>query len=124
MSGIFGIASRQDCMDELFYGTDYHSHLGTQFGGLAIQGTRVHLVIVAGSQRDPDGPVDGHGQYEAVVVVGVLADQVDPPGRPDDVRRRRAETTLKRLCNGLFERHSSANTSLPGASAPSIAPTL
>ena len=40
MSGIFGVASRQNCMDDLFYGTDYHSHLGTEFGGLCIQGTR------------------------------------------------------------------------------------
>jgi len=38
MSGIFGIVSRRDCLEDLFYGTDYHSHLGTQFGGLAVYG--------------------------------------------------------------------------------------
>ena len=38
MSGIFGIASKEDCFDDLFYGTDYHSHLGTQFAGLAVYG--------------------------------------------------------------------------------------
>ncbi|MFH0913606.1 MAG: amidophosphoribosyltransferase [Candidatus Omnitrophota bacterium] len=38
MSGIFGIVSHRDCLEDLFYGTDYHSHLGTQFGGLAVYG--------------------------------------------------------------------------------------
>ncbi len=36
MGGLFGIASREDCVDDLFYGTDYHSHLGTRRGGLAV----------------------------------------------------------------------------------------
>ena len=35
MSGVFGVASRDDCVSDLFYGTDYHSHLGTRRGGLA-----------------------------------------------------------------------------------------
>ncbi|MCX5715193.1 MAG: amidophosphoribosyltransferase [Candidatus Omnitrophica bacterium] len=35
MSGIFGVISKKNCQEDLFYGTDYHSHLGTQFGGLA-----------------------------------------------------------------------------------------
>ena len=38
MSGIFGIVSKDDCAEALFYGTDYHSHLGTEFGGLAVLG--------------------------------------------------------------------------------------
>jgi amidophosphoribosyltransferase len=36
MGGIFGVASRSDCVLDLFYGTDYHSHLGTKRGGLAV----------------------------------------------------------------------------------------
>ncbi len=36
MSGIFGVVSKKDCADTLFYGTDYHSHLGTEYGGLAV----------------------------------------------------------------------------------------
>ncbi len=36
MSGIFGVVSKKDCIQDLFYGTDYHSHLGTEYGGLAI----------------------------------------------------------------------------------------
>ena len=35
MGGFFGIASRQDCMMDVFFGVDYHSHLGTRRGGMA-----------------------------------------------------------------------------------------
>jgi len=34
MSGIFGIVAKSNCSHDLFYGTDYHSHLGTEFAGL------------------------------------------------------------------------------------------
>jgi amidophosphoribosyltransferase len=37
MGGIFGIASKEDCVSDLFYGTDYHSHLGTRYGGMAVR---------------------------------------------------------------------------------------
>ena len=33
MGGLFGIASKDDCVLDLYYGTDYHSHLGTKRGG-------------------------------------------------------------------------------------------
>jgi amidophosphoribosyltransferase len=36
VSGIFGVISKNNCPRDLFYGTDYHSHLGTQFAGLAV----------------------------------------------------------------------------------------
>ena len=38
MSGFFGVASKSDCVLELFYGVDYHSHLGTRRGGMATHG--------------------------------------------------------------------------------------
>ena len=39
MSGIFGVATGQkNCFELLLYGTDYHSHLGTQYGGLVVLG--------------------------------------------------------------------------------------
>ncbi|MFC1677088.1 amidophosphoribosyltransferase [Planctomycetota bacterium] len=38
MSGLFGVVSKKDCAETLFYGTDYHSHLGTEYGGIAILG--------------------------------------------------------------------------------------
>ncbi len=36
MSGIVGIITKKDCKEDLFYATDYHSHLGTAYGGIAI----------------------------------------------------------------------------------------
>jgi amidophosphoribosyltransferase len=38
MSGIFGVVSKKNCAETLFYGTDYHSHLGTEYGGMAVLG--------------------------------------------------------------------------------------
>jgi len=36
MGGFFGNISKTDCVRDLFYGTDYHSHLGTKRGGMAV----------------------------------------------------------------------------------------
>lgn len=36
MGGFFGVASKEDCMFDLFYGVDYHSHLGTRRAGMAV----------------------------------------------------------------------------------------
>ncbi|MFB0524097.1 MAG: amidophosphoribosyltransferase [Phycisphaerae bacterium] len=38
MSGIFGVVSKDNCAETLYYGTDYHSHLGTEYGGMAVLG--------------------------------------------------------------------------------------
>lgn len=38
MGGFCGIVSKTDCVSDLFFGTDYHSHLGTHRGGLAVLG--------------------------------------------------------------------------------------
>jgi len=40
MGGFFGVASKTDCVFDLFFGTDYHSHLGTKRGGMAIYGAQ------------------------------------------------------------------------------------
>lgn len=36
MGGFFGVASKEDCVFDLFFGTDYHSHLGTRRAGMAV----------------------------------------------------------------------------------------
>ncbi len=38
MGGFFGVVSKEDCVFDLFFGTDYHSHLGTRRGGMAVYG--------------------------------------------------------------------------------------
>ncbi|KUG24393.1 amidophosphoribosyltransferase [hydrocarbon metagenome] len=40
MGGIFGVVSSENCIQTLFYGTDYHSHLGTESGGMAVLGPK------------------------------------------------------------------------------------
>ena len=36
MGGIFGVCSKEECVMDLFFGVDYHSHLGTRRGGMAV----------------------------------------------------------------------------------------
>lgn len=36
MGGFFGVVSQQDCVFDLFFGIDYHSHLGTRRGGMTV----------------------------------------------------------------------------------------
>ncbi len=40
MGGFFGVVAKEDCMFDLFFGTDYHSHLGTRRGGMAVYGEK------------------------------------------------------------------------------------
>ncbi len=43
MGGFFGIASKCDCMMDVFFGVDYHSHLGTRRGGMAAYDKEIGL---------------------------------------------------------------------------------
>ena len=40
MGGLCGVISKEDCVGDLFYGTDYHSHLGTHRGGMCLLGAK------------------------------------------------------------------------------------
>ena len=80
MSGIFGVASRADCMEDLFYGTDYHSHLGTEFGGLAVQSDRLNREI----HRISHGQFknlfnDFYQDHSAPMGLGVISDYDPQP---------------------------------------------
>lgn len=43
MGGFFGISSKRECLADVFFGTDYHSHLGTRRGGLAAYDKEIGL---------------------------------------------------------------------------------
>lgn len=43
MGGFFGISSKKDCMLDVFFGVDYHSHLGTRRGGMAAYDAEIGL---------------------------------------------------------------------------------
>ncbi len=81
MSGFFGVVSQEDCVRDLFYGTDYHSHLGTRRGGLAVQAE-------SGIQRTihdiSDSPFrskfqDEVGSMSGRMGIGVISDYEDQP---------------------------------------------
>jgi amidophosphoribosyltransferase len=52
MGGFFGVASKGDCVSDLFYGTDYHSHLGTKRGGLAVLGSDGFTRVIHNIETD------------------------------------------------------------------------
>lgn len=80
MSGIFGVVSQSNCMDDLFYGTDYHSHLGTEFGGLAIQNGQVHREIHRIEHGQFKNLLDGfYRSYAGGMGVGVVSDSDPQP---------------------------------------------
>ena len=52
MGGLFGCASKTDCVNDLFYGTDYHSHLGTKRGGLAVKNSEGYTRSIHNIEND------------------------------------------------------------------------
>ncbi|MBQ8356913.1 MAG: amidophosphoribosyltransferase [Clostridia bacterium] len=53
MGGFFGVASESDCVFDLFFGTDYHSHLGTRRGGMAVYGENGFNRAIHNIQNSP-----------------------------------------------------------------------
>ena len=43
MGGFFGVVGKEDAVEDVFYGTDYHSHLGTKRGGMAVYDSKTGL---------------------------------------------------------------------------------
>jgi amidophosphoribosyltransferase len=81
MGGFFGVVSKQDCVTDLFYGTDYHSHLGTRRGGLSVknaQGFTRFIHDITNSQfrsKFENDVMRLHGRQG----VGVISDYEDQP---------------------------------------------
>lgn len=53
MGGFFGVASKEDCVLDLFYGVDYHSHLGTRRGGMAVYGENGYNRAIHNIENSP-----------------------------------------------------------------------
>jgi len=81
MGGFFGIAAKEDCVIDLYYGTDYHSHLGTMRGGMAVLGeggfTRVIHDIRTSQFRSKFE--DDVRLFKGRSGVGVISDFEDQP---------------------------------------------
>lgn len=83
MSGIVGIVGRKDCREDLFYATDYHSHMGVMYGGLAVlDGGRTHKKIhsIARAQFKSRFSEDqDYVQMRGPAGVGVISDRDTQP---------------------------------------------
>lgn len=53
MGGFFAVASKESCVMDLFFGTDYHSHLGTRRGGMAVYGENGFNRAIHNIQNSP-----------------------------------------------------------------------
>jgi amidophosphoribosyltransferase len=81
MGGFFGVVSTADCVSDLFFGTDYHSHLGTKRGGMAVRGpagyTRfIHDITNAQFRSKFD---DDLAAMRGQLGIGVISDYEDQP---------------------------------------------
>ena len=82
MGGFFGIVSKTDCVKELFYGTDYHSHLGNLRGGMMTMGPDgIHRVIhdLSNSPFRPKFNEDLPSFEGATSGIGCISDTGDQP---------------------------------------------
>ncbi len=52
MGGLFGCVAKDDCVMDLFYGTDYHSHLGTKRGGMAVTNDKGYTRSIHNIEND------------------------------------------------------------------------
>jgi len=81
MGGLFGVVSKEDCIQDLYFGTDYHSHLGTKRGGLAVrvsEGVKSAIHSIENAQfksKFEDDLPKLHGKRG----IGVISDFEDQP---------------------------------------------
>jgi amidophosphoribosyltransferase len=81
MGGFFGVASKTDCVQDLFYGTDYHSHLGTRRGGMAVaaaSGFQRYIHNIETAQFRSKFEDDVH-KLGGTLGIGVISDYEDQP---------------------------------------------
>lgn len=79
MGGFCGVISKDDCVLDLFYGTDYHSHLGTHRGGMAILNESGFQRSIHNIQNSPFRSKFEHDipKFSGKVGIGVISD-TDP----------------------------------------------
>jgi amidophosphoribosyltransferase len=81
MGGLFGVTTNNDCSKTLFYGTDYHSHLGTEIGGLAVCGTRgfYHTIHSISQAQFKSRFVDDYKEMDGLHGIGAIDDDARQP---------------------------------------------
>ena len=81
MGGFFGVAGKTDIVDDLFYGTDYHSHLGTKRGGLAVGNGAAIVRYIHNIENAQFRSKFGEdiGKLHGTRGIGVISDYEDQP---------------------------------------------
>jgi len=81
MGGFFGVASKKDCVPTLFYGTDYHSHLGTKRGGLTTLNEDNFIRFIHDITNSPFRSKfeDDIAKMSGNMGIGVISDYEDQP---------------------------------------------
>jgi amidophosphoribosyltransferase len=81
MGGFFGVASKNECIADLFYGTDYHSHLGTVRGGLAVKNDQGFTRLIKDITNAQFRSKLEHDlrQLHGSLGIGVISDYDDQP---------------------------------------------
>ena len=80
MSGIFGIVSKTNCASNLLYGTDYHSHMGTEYGGMAVLGKKFYRGIHDISKSQFKSKFyDEYKEMDGNFGIGVISDRDAQP---------------------------------------------
>ena len=80
MSGLFGAVSKSNCAATLFYGTDYHSHMGTEYGGISVLGERFHRSIHDIRQSQFKSKfADEYKQMKGNMGIGAISDRDPQP---------------------------------------------
>lgn len=81
MGGFFGVVAAEDCVADLFFGTDYHSHLGTMRGGLAVldaKGFQRAIHDISNAQFRSKFETDFR-RFHGSCGIGVISDNEDQP---------------------------------------------
>lgn len=80
MSGIFGTISEENCVKDLFYGTDYHSHMGTEYAGLAVlNDTFIRQIHGINQSQFKSKFFDDYHRISAKSGIGVISDSDEQP---------------------------------------------
>jgi amidophosphoribosyltransferase len=81
MGGFFGVVTKDDCVADLFYGTDYHSHLGTSRGGMVVRNNKGFKRNIHDITNTPFRTKfeDDLPKYHGGMGLGVVSDYEDQP---------------------------------------------
>ncbi|MBD3236888.1 MAG: amidophosphoribosyltransferase [Candidatus Eisenbacteria bacterium] len=101
MGGFFGVVGKDDCVADVFYGADYHSHLGTSRGGMVVRGAQGFKRNIHDISDTPFRTKFEPDLYKHVgrMGLGVISDYEDQPMLVGSHHGRYAIATVGKLDN-------------------------